>query len=225
MRPARPLDAAQQFNVILVTHDLREAVFLADTVYVMSTQPGPHRRRARDRPAAAARPRADLHQGVHRHRARAARAHRRHPRTAPPERSFDDVSRDPASLARRCSSRALGVHCIGFFARVGDRLPRVLGVHLRAARRPARSPRRCGSSRGRSRCTPGHTLLDDDGRLRARRSSSALLLGIALGASRAGARGHYPLMVGFNAIPKAAFVPILVVWFGIGWAPPCSPRS
>jgi NitT/TauT family transport system ATP-binding protein len=36
----RDLWAAQKFNVILVTHDLREAVFLADTVYVMSRSPG-----------------------------------------------------------------------------------------------------------------------------------------------------------------------------------------
>ena len=36
----RDLHAAQGFNVILVTHDLREAVFLADTVYVMSKSPG-----------------------------------------------------------------------------------------------------------------------------------------------------------------------------------------
>ena len=36
----RDLHAAQRFNVILVTHDLRESVFLADTVYVMSRSPG-----------------------------------------------------------------------------------------------------------------------------------------------------------------------------------------
>ena len=36
----RDLWTAQRFNVILVTHDLREAVFLADTVYVMSRGPG-----------------------------------------------------------------------------------------------------------------------------------------------------------------------------------------
>jgi len=36
----RDLQAAQKFNVILVTHDLRESVFLADKVYVMSKSPG-----------------------------------------------------------------------------------------------------------------------------------------------------------------------------------------
>ncbi|MFZ2737487.1 MAG: ABC transporter ATP-binding protein [Burkholderiaceae bacterium] len=36
----RDLWTEQQFNVILVTHDLRESVFLADTVYVMSQSPG-----------------------------------------------------------------------------------------------------------------------------------------------------------------------------------------
>jgi NitT/TauT family transport system ATP-binding protein len=36
----RDLHAAQKFNVILVTHDLRESVFLADTVYCMSKSPG-----------------------------------------------------------------------------------------------------------------------------------------------------------------------------------------
>ena len=36
----RDLWTEQQFNVILVTHDLRESVFLADTVYVMRKSPG-----------------------------------------------------------------------------------------------------------------------------------------------------------------------------------------
>jgi len=36
----RDLQATQRFTVILVTHDLRESVFLADTVYVMSKGPG-----------------------------------------------------------------------------------------------------------------------------------------------------------------------------------------
>lgn len=46
-----------------------------------------------------------------------------------------------------------------------------------------------------------------------------LALGFIIGSSRFMYRACYPLLVGFNAIPKVAFVPILVVWFGIGSVP------
>ena len=41
-----------------------------------------------------------------------------------------------------------------------------------------------------------------------------VLLGFLIGSSRLAYTAIYPLMTGFNALPKAAFVPILVVWFG-----------
>jgi NitT/TauT family transport system permease protein len=46
-----------------------------------------------------------------------------------------------------------------------------------------------------------------------------VLLGFIVGSSRMAYAALYPLMVGFNAVPKAAIVPILVVWFGIGTVP------
>ena len=45
------------------------------------------------------------------------------------------------------------------------------------------------------------------------------LLGFLIGSSRMAYAAMYPLMTGFNAVSKAAFVPILVVWFGIGVGP------
>jgi NitT/TauT family transport system permease protein len=46
-----------------------------------------------------------------------------------------------------------------------------------------------------------------------------VLLGVLIGASRLTYNAVSPLMVGFNSVPKAAFVPVLVVWFGIGTVP------
>lgn len=46
-----------------------------------------------------------------------------------------------------------------------------------------------------------------------------LALGLLIGWSRMIYAGLYPIMVGFNAIPKVAVVPILVIWFGIGTIP------
>ena len=46
-----------------------------------------------------------------------------------------------------------------------------------------------------------------------------VVLGFIIGSSRYAYAAMYPLMTAFNALPKAAFVPILVVWFGIGIGP------
>ena len=46
-----------------------------------------------------------------------------------------------------------------------------------------------------------------------------LLLGILVGSSRLAYQGLYPILIGFNSLPKVAVVPVLVVWFGIGTVP------
>jgi NitT/TauT family transport system permease protein len=46
-----------------------------------------------------------------------------------------------------------------------------------------------------------------------------ILLGLTIGWSRTIYRGLYPVLIGFNSIPKVAIVPILIVWFGIGRIP------
>jgi NitT/TauT family transport system permease protein len=45
------------------------------------------------------------------------------------------------------------------------------------------------------------------------------LLGIAIGSSRLVYRGLYPVLIGFNSVPKVAVVPIFVIWFGTGAVP------
>ena len=45
------------------------------------------------------------------------------------------------------------------------------------------------------------------------------LLGIAIGSSRLVYRGLYPVLIGFNSVPKVAVVPVFVIWFGIGAVP------
>lgn len=45
------------------------------------------------------------------------------------------------------------------------------------------------------------------------------VLGVAIGYSTLVYKGLYPLLIAFNAVPKVAIVPILVLWFGIGAVP------
>lgn len=46
-----------------------------------------------------------------------------------------------------------------------------------------------------------------------------LLLGLAIGASPFIYSGLYPLLIAFNAVPKVALVPILMIWLGVGALP------
>lgn len=46
-----------------------------------------------------------------------------------------------------------------------------------------------------------------------------MILGILVGSSRLAYRALYPLLIAFNSVPKAALVPIFVIWFGVGTVP------
>jgi NitT/TauT family transport system permease protein len=46
-----------------------------------------------------------------------------------------------------------------------------------------------------------------------------IAVGLAIGYSRTLSRLFYPLLGGFHALPMSAFIPIFVVWFGIGIIP------
>ena len=46
-----------------------------------------------------------------------------------------------------------------------------------------------------------------------------LLLGILVGSFRLAYVSLYPVLIGFNSVPKAALVPVLVIWFGVGTVP------
>ena len=46
-----------------------------------------------------------------------------------------------------------------------------------------------------------------------------LLLGIAVGWHPAIYAAIYPVLIGFNSVPKVAVVPVLILWYGIGAVP------
>jgi NitT/TauT family transport system permease protein len=46
-----------------------------------------------------------------------------------------------------------------------------------------------------------------------------LVLGILVGSFRLAYCALYPILIGFNSVPKAALVPIFVIWFGVGTVP------
>jgi NitT/TauT family transport system permease protein len=49
--------------------------------------------------------------------------------------------------------------------------------------------------------------------------AGGMLLGLAIGASPFVYAGLYPLLIAFNAVPKVALVPILMIWVGVGALP------
>lgn len=46
-----------------------------------------------------------------------------------------------------------------------------------------------------------------------------LVCGVAIGSSNLIYKSFYPVLIGFNSIPKVVIAPILIIWFGIGTVP------
>jgi len=49
--------------------------------------------------------------------------------------------------------------------------------------------------------------------------AGGVMLGVLIGASPLIYSGLYPLLIAFNAVPKVALVPILMIWVGVGATP------
>ena len=49
--------------------------------------------------------------------------------------------------------------------------------------------------------------------------AGGMVLGVLIGASPMVYAGLYPLLIAFNAVPKVAIVPILMIWVGVGALP------
>jgi ABC-type nitrate/sulfonate/bicarbonate transport system ATPase subunit/ABC-type nitrate/sulfonate/bicarbonate transport system permease component len=208
----RDLWTEQRFNVILVTHDLRESVFLADTVYVMSKSPGPLR-------------------GEKARSSCRARATWKSPTPRSSATSSTNCAGTSARSGRRRGGAAMKMNnkhferwapgccwprpwwCSGRWSCTGFSVPEFLFPSPLADRAAVHAEFKGPIAGGGL-----ENLLGDDGGLRPA-IVVGVLLGFLVGSSRVAYAAVYPLMVGFNAVPKAAIVPILVVWFGIGVGP------
>ena len=193
----RDLQAAQKFNVILVTHDLRESVFLADTVYVMSKSPG---RIIVKREIDLPRPR-DLEI------------------TYTPQ--FTDIVhelRGHIGAMNKNLERFAPLILLAATLILWQLICTVFNVSEFIFPSPWRIVEQTWEHRwtilGHAWRTFWVTMVGFGIAI-----VVGVLLGFLMGSSRLAYHAMYPLMTGFNALPKAAFVPILVVWFGIGAGP------
>ena len=199
--------------MILLMHDLLESAFLADTLDVMSRSPSRilvrrefELRRPRDLELTCTPQFTDI---VHELRGcigaiRQAVPWRAGSRDEPVDRTLDA----DAAAARRAAAVANDrqpVRGSDFIFSSSVRIAKMMWLH--AGTIAAHAWRTCWVT------LVGFGIA----------TAVGVLLGFLMGSSQLAYRAMYPLMTGFNALPKPALVPIPVVRFGIGVGPAVRP--
>ena len=213
-------------TILFVTHDIDEAIYLSDEVYVFTARPGQDKSAHQNPSLTAARPRHRDERVVHGPEATASRlAQRRSPhrRTAgviamsDPDITAVDDDEVAERRTRRCAAIwrwALGVGII---------LGWQILTHLKIIDPYYFSSPIAIVNTAFVAATQG-TLYVDIGYTSASTIvgfiigvTGGALLGLSTWWSRVYARVSEPYLVTFNAIPKLALAPILIILFGIGF--------
>ena len=214
-------------TILFVTHDIDEAIYLSDEIYVFTARPGRIKAHIKIASVAAARPGHRHEHAVHGAEATASRlAQRRgpHRRTAgviamsDPDITAVDDDEVAERRTRRCAAIwrwALGVGIILGWE-ILTRL-KIIDPYYFSSPTSDREHRLRGGNARNALCRYRLHVGIDDRRLHHRCRQAGALLGLSTWWSRVYGRVSEPYLVTFNAIPKLALAPILIILFGIGF--------